>query len=79
MAGPTKQPNEDIAPQDLDFQYPVNATLDGIPVPRDLIDIARSIHHLSPAATDQQQITNPQHGNRRRWPRPTRHRHRKSR
>ena len=79
MAGPTKQPNEYIAPQHLGFQHPVNATLDGIPVPQDLIDIARSIPNLPIAATDQQQVTHPQQANRRRWPRPTRHRHRKSR
>ena len=76
MASSTKQPNKEVAPQGLNFQCPVDATLGGILVPRDLIDIAQPIPTLPPTATDQQQATNPQHGHRRRWPRPTRHHHR---
>lgn len=77
---PTQQPDEQVAPQDLDFQYPVNATPDGIPASRDLMNMARPISDFPIAATGQQQaVTNLQHGNRRCWPRPTRHRRRKSR
>jgi hypothetical protein len=79
MAGPTKQPNGEVAPQDLNFQDPVDATLDGILVPRDLTDIVQPMPNLPTAATGQQQATNPKHGNRLRWPHPTRHRHRQSR
>jgi hypothetical protein len=79
MAGPTKQPDEEVAPQGLNFQYPVDATLDGILVPRDLTDIVQPMPNLPTAATGQQQATNFQHGNRLRWPHLTRHRHRQSR
>jgi len=79
MAGPIKQPNEQAAPHDIDFQNPDNAPPDGIPVPQDLIDIPWSIPNLSTTPTDQQHPPESQHGNRRRWPRPQRHRHRKSR
>lgn len=76
---PTKQPNEEVVRQDPDLRDPINATPDGIPVPRDLIDIPRPIPNLPIARTDQQQAPGPQPGSRRRWPRPRRHRHRKSR
>ena len=78
-AGPTKQPNKHAAPHDIDFQNPDNAPPDSIPVPQDLIDSPWPIPNLPTTPTDQQHAPDPQHGNRRRWPRPPRHRHRKSR
>jgi hypothetical protein len=79
MAGPTEQPHKEVAPQDIDFQDPVNATSDSIPVPREFMDIQRTIPDLPTVPADHQLAPDPQHGNRRRWPRSPRHRHRKSR
>ena len=64
MTGPTKQ---QAASQDLATQYPVNTTLNGIPIPQNLINTAQPNPNLPTATTDQQQATNPQQGSRQRW------------
>lgn len=79
MADPTKQPNEQVTPQHTDSQDPDIAPPDGIPDPQHLIDSPWPIPNLPTTPTDQQHTPDPQHGNRRRWPQPPRHRHRKSR